>query len=299
MRIRTIKPVKLDSQKLQSVPIAARYLFDQLLMVADDEGRFRAVPVKLRNEIFKYDPPDAVSVDDVAGWLAALCRLGLLTCYEIDGERFACFPGFREHQVVNRPRPSELPPPPIDSGCIPDSPTTHGGLSEASVGEWKGMEGKGTEGKPARNPGAPPRAAVSVSSKNDPDPTHPIGLSDVPEVAAAWNDAAGYMSTQMDRIGESGLSDAELLGFERHLCGRRSLEWFKLYVEAIKTTKTPYFRAHKGPWTLGLALDSENVIDWVEKNRGNDASKSKKAAGFDGDAFTAEMLAKIPEEESC
>jgi hypothetical protein len=153
-RIRTIKPELWDDELLGSCSISARLLFIGLISNADDEGRLRGAPARLAGRIFQYDelPPRKVEA-----WLVELDEAGRIVRYAVGKERFIWLPGFKKNQVINKWKPSILPPPPLHSydpntGEVrePDGSATGNGqhLSAISPGSVPpGMEGNGVEGK--------------------------------------------------------------------------------------------------------------------------------------------------------
>lgn len=147
-RIRTIKPEFWQDERLGQLPMSVRMLFLGLVSMADDEGRMRGSPLLIRAQVFPYD----LEVDVVAG-LDQLESIGRIQRYQGEGEAFIWVRNFGKHQRINRSSPSCFPVPPEPSV------SAHGGLSEDSLREGKGMEGKGKdqgmEGKAAQQP--PPK----------------------------------------------------------------------------------------------------------------------------------------------
>ena len=76
--------------------------------------------------------------------LTELAGLGLIRLYGQKGTRYADFPSWTDHQRINRPTPSKLPP-------YNESLNTHGVLTEDS--SRKGKEGKGRQEKREREGG--------------------------------------------------------------------------------------------------------------------------------------------------
>lgn len=120
-----------------------------MLLEADDEGRLVCDPEQLRVTIFGYHPKVTRAVVEAA--LDDLETSGLLKLYADRGTRYAWFPSWDDHQRINRPTPSKLPP-------YIDSLNAHGVLTEHS--SLIGEEGKGKEGRGRDNPS--PRAEEAV-----------------------------------------------------------------------------------------------------------------------------------------
>ena len=136
MRIRTIKPEFWKSPKVASVPWGARLVFAGLISLSDDEGRFVATPRYVASELFPFDAHPQTAVSKA---MSALCAVQLVVTYEHAGVSYGFLPGFTEHQRIEKPKPSKLPPPPASR----TSPGTSPGL----VADESSMEGKGREGK--------------------------------------------------------------------------------------------------------------------------------------------------------
>lgn len=118
-RIRTLKPEMWQDEKIGTLSRDARLLFVGLITMADDEGRFRALPSAICGHVFPYDD-DALR--RVEKWLSDLESEQLITRYTIDGFTYGSLNGWGRHQRINRASISELPPPPSLNG--------HGGLHE-------------------------------------------------------------------------------------------------------------------------------------------------------------------------
>ncbi len=108
-RIRTIKPEFPQSETIGRLTREARLLFLQLFTLVDDAGRARAAPRMLASLLYPYDDDAAERID---GWLAELGRHGLVVCYAQGGARYLAITHWNEHQKIDRPTPSRLPPPP-------------------------------------------------------------------------------------------------------------------------------------------------------------------------------------------
>jgi hypothetical protein len=136
-RIRSIKPTIWESEQLGDVSFQARLTFIGLITQADDEGRLKGSPRRLRGKLFPYDD---VTAKDVSKWLTELSVNGLITLYSVAGEQFISLPTWEKHQKINRPTDSALPSP-SDADVVP----IHGVLTEDSPQEGKGREGRGGE----------------------------------------------------------------------------------------------------------------------------------------------------------
>lgn len=153
-RIRTIKPEFFTSLTIADLPFTARLTFIGLWTEADDEGRLLYDPRLVRAAVW---PLDDRSVEDVVNDVGALTERSLIVHYKVDGREYLQINGWAEHQKINRPQPSKLPPPPNegddatfphDTGAGESSLNDHGTVSERSLPERKGKERKGKEYSP-------------------------------------------------------------------------------------------------------------------------------------------------------
>lgn len=135
-RIRTIKPDFWTDEKIVELPMEVRLFFIGSWNFADDNGNLQRSAKKLKMQIF---PADAIDCEPL---IQELLTHGLLTEYEVDGEKFLHIKGFKAHQVINRPSKTGLPT--LEEQDLFES------LSESSLTEGKGREGKGKDmsGKP-------------------------------------------------------------------------------------------------------------------------------------------------------
>jgi hypothetical protein len=114
-RIRTIKPEFWDDDVIGTLSRDARLLFVATWNLADDEGLLRWTSVYLKSQAFMYD--DDLTVEDVASLMGELAGADLVFPYQggVTKQRLAFIVHFRRHQKVNRPQPSKLPPPSLQS----------------------------------------------------------------------------------------------------------------------------------------------------------------------------------------
>lgn len=135
-RIRTIKPDFWTDEKIVELPMEVRLFFIGSWNFADDNGNLQRSAKKLKMQIF---PADSIDCEPL---IQELLTHGLLTEYEVDGEKFLNIKGFKAHQVINRPSKTGLPT--LEERDLFD------GLTEPSLTEGKGRERKGKDmsGKP-------------------------------------------------------------------------------------------------------------------------------------------------------
>lgn len=109
-RIRTVKPALFTSLTVNAWPVAVRYTFVGLFTYLDDDGRGVDEPRLIKAELYPLD--DGVSASKVDKHLSTIAQ-GPLCRYEVDGKRFLHLTSWAEHQRINRPTKSRIPPCPI------------------------------------------------------------------------------------------------------------------------------------------------------------------------------------------
>jgi hypothetical protein len=126
---------------------AARETFNGLITMADDEGRFLALTSSIIGHLFPFDSErDPGLSRKVKTWIGEIKDSGMILFYVTDNVPYGAFRNWAKHQQINRPSPSEIPPPP-DPGVAADnavietsagwkqaarSRNSHGALSEGS-----------------------------------------------------------------------------------------------------------------------------------------------------------------------
>ena len=105
MRIRTLKPYMWEDEKIGHVTRDARLLFIGLITMADDAGRFRAIPTLIVGHIYPYDQDAGRKV---CKWLQELETVGLIQLY---GDTYGCIVNWEKHQRISHRTPSLLPNP--------------------------------------------------------------------------------------------------------------------------------------------------------------------------------------------
>ena len=134
-RIRTIKPEFWTDDKIVQVSIPARLLFIGIWNFADDSGNLENSPTQIKMRIL---PADSCSVPPL---LQELIGVGVLREYSVDNKNYLNIPGFTNHQVINKPSKTRLPPPPTTTP-LPDGREGKGREVEL---EGNGKERKGSK----------------------------------------------------------------------------------------------------------------------------------------------------------
>lgn len=165
-RIRSIKPEIRRSLVVSSWPYPVRWTFVGLPGYLDDEGRGHDDTRLIKSELYPLD--DDMTSRKLEHHLQQIAANGPLCRYEVDGRRYLHVTTWNEHQRVNRPSPSRIPPCPIHERALND----HGVLSEPSSPRARACApaeqgaGKGAGSRePGREQGA--GAAVAASTHHD------------------------------------------------------------------------------------------------------------------------------------
>jgi hypothetical protein len=108
-RIRSIKPEAWQDERLGCVSREGRLLWVVLVTLADDEGRFRALPALILGHGFPFDK-DAPK--KLSGWLEEVAGAGLIRLYSVGGHDYGMFPRWTDNQRISKPSASVLPAPP-------------------------------------------------------------------------------------------------------------------------------------------------------------------------------------------
>lgn len=107
-RIRTIKPEFPRSETIGKLSRDARLLFIQIWTIVDDAGRSRAASRMLASLLYPYDND---APDLIGGWLDELERHFCIRRYTVDGNTYLDIPKWLEHQKIDHPSKSRIPPP--------------------------------------------------------------------------------------------------------------------------------------------------------------------------------------------
>lgn len=171
-----MKPTIWESEQVAEVSLKARLTFIGLITQADDDGRLKGSPRRIKGQLFRYDDTTAEEVNEL---LTELAVNELIIRFENGGKQFIELPTWHQHQKINRKTDSVLP-----SHSDPDSVITHGALTEDSLQEGRGTEGN-KEGKGKESSGLAPADAnlshllADLVAANDPNGKRP-------NVTKAW-----------------------------------------------------------------------------------------------------------------
>jgi hypothetical protein len=107
-RIRTIKPEFQQSESMARVSRDARLTFILMWPQADDSGRLRANSRILASVLF---PADKDAGDLIDGWLDELESQNCIRRYSADGNSYVQICKWLDHQKIDHPTTSKIPPP--------------------------------------------------------------------------------------------------------------------------------------------------------------------------------------------
>jgi hypothetical protein len=106
-RIRTIKPEFPQSESMGRVSREARLLFIMLWTICDDAGRTRAASRMLASLLYPYDDDAGKRME---GWLKELEREKCIVRYKIEGSTYLEICKWLNHQKIDKPSASKIPP---------------------------------------------------------------------------------------------------------------------------------------------------------------------------------------------
>lgn len=191
-RIRTIKPEFFTSLTVASLPIEARLTFIGLWTHVDDEGRCVDDARLIKAAIWPLD--DRISTD-VELDLKRLSESSLILRYTVGERSYLTVRGWSEHQRINRPTKSKLPPPP----AAPEPPPA----SEKPAPPPAKTPGQSTTRPPVDESSAQPHAHLSEDSREERNREQGTGKGTNPPSAA--------------RPGDGDVIDAEIIDAPRAL----------------------------------------------------------------------------------
>jgi hypothetical protein len=171
-RIRTIKPEFPQSESMGRVSRDARLTFIMLWTIADDSGRLRGNSRMLASLLFPYDDDARKHIDS---WLGELERENCITRYVVDGDSYLQVNGWANHQKIDKPSASKIPPPP-ESSRILANPRESSPLDQ---GEDQGREGNGDS---AEDEASPPAFTIPLIDKSE----YGVTQAQVDEWSAAY-----------------------------------------------------------------------------------------------------------------
>jgi len=98
-----------QNEKFTRMPLGAQMLQIGIITHADDQGRVKANPSFLRNQIFP-DNEDVTNAD-IQKWLGAMVKNGTVLIYTIDEKQYAQLLNWWKYQSLQYAQPSQFPRP--------------------------------------------------------------------------------------------------------------------------------------------------------------------------------------------
>lgn len=172
-RIRSIKPEIRRSLTVCAWPYPVRWTFVGLPGYLDDAGRGHDDVRLIKAELYPID--DDMTTKKLNQHLTLITDTGPLCRYEVAGKRYLHVVSWREHQRVNRPTPSRIPPCPIHEPDV----RTHDGLTEASSPRARVEQGKEGSREQGAGKGAGSREGAAAAAEHRGGP-HLAQLLDEP-----------------------------------------------------------------------------------------------------------------------
>jgi hypothetical protein len=153
-RIRTIKPEFPQSESMGKVSRESRLCFILLWTLADDAGRLRGNSRMLASLLYPYDTDAARLMDK---WLADLSDNGCIVRYEVDGNTYIQISAWLDHQKIDKPSASRLPPVPADRSG------TFWNVRDDSSAEGKGGDQGKDQGEEGAEQSPPPAISLPLN----------------------------------------------------------------------------------------------------------------------------------------
>ena len=271
MRIRTIKPGFWDSVSVGKLADPIRLLYAATWNMSDDEGLISPWNVQeCRAICFRYQDRTA---EEVQSFMRELIDTGHIVIYKsaVDNNDIAWIPTFGCHQVINRPMPSKLTPPPLnDEDILRAYYRRHKGLC-CVCGEFVSIDDEDLDKVVVRKIGSGQypsniviaHTACQCDSKGKKKPkskSKAKAPSWLTEYAEIWSDAYG------GQMAYSTVARAFKALENEH--GRdRTMSAFKNYCGSTPARFNPTvhkFRATFGQWSEAVAekVVDEGLKDW-------------------------------------
>lgn len=216
MPTRIVRDGILTSERIAKLDWAQEVFYRRLMSVADDYGRFYALPALIRAACYPL-LVDKVKDANISAWLTACVDAGLLHVYvAADAKRYLEIIGFGQ-RIQSK---SKFPEPSAESSEAQPSTVAHGEVpgKTAVVVVGDGVEG-GVEGEPARK-----RAAgAQRRSMNLTDMPSDFGISDR---VRQWAKRKGYEHRLEDHL--------EAFRCKATAKGYRYADWDSALMEAVR-----------------------------------------------------------------
>lgn len=266
-RIRSIKPEFFTSLTIADLTPEQRITFIGLWTHADDEGRCVDDARLIKAAIWPLDDRTAADIETDLG---VLSESSLILRYTLNRKRYLVVRSWAEHQRINRPTPSKLPPPPqgpiLGATCTDgDSSTPHGVLTEGSLAERKGKEQGKEQGTGKGNPSPPPAACAS----DDPGPAFDEFWSRYPRKAGKSEAAKSWIKAMKDGADSALLLAAVKTHADYHVAAKTEQQFIPhastwLNQKRYEDEPLPLPRTKSGPSTAPREMSEEEMQSALE-----------------------------------
>lgn len=194
---RIVRETWIDSPRIDQLDANAERFYLRLILKADDFGRFHGHHSLLRAGLFPLK--DDVRNTDIARWIAACEKAGVLRCYEVDSKPYIQVNDFKQRTRLGI---SKFPNPPTDDGQMTvkrpssDGQTTDN-RSPYSETETETETESETLGKPKRAAvAAPPSDSEWLASLKANPAYHEIDIDREHGKMTAWCGLNGKMPSR-------------------------------------------------------------------------------------------------------
>ncbi|MFD5384330.1 hypothetical protein ACFWMG_05035 [Streptomyces sp. NPDC127074] len=283
-RIRTIKPEFFTSLTVADLTPEQRLTFIGLWTHADDAGRCVDDPRLIKAAIWPLDDRTAA---DIEIDLKALSESSLITRYIVNRKRYIAVTNWREHQRINRPTASKLPP--VEQGEQPDpepptsgysdSRTPHGECSEPSPPERKGRE-QGREGnREGKGEGVAGVAEPSADPSGEAEPQRPDGLHLIPDDFYLNDTMRRWAVATFGQLLDPDFETEQFISYWRSE-GRRKRNWHDAWQKWIRDSGRRAYERQNRQTSNVIALASGQPLPGPDTNL---AGWAAVAASFDSE----------------
>ena len=162
-RIRTIKPTFFISTSIAQISYTTRLTFVGLWTYVDDSGRGVDDKRLIKAALWPLD--DKHGANRVEADLVSLEKHGFIERYTHDGRSYLRIRNWTEHQRIDKPQQSKLPPSPEEAANVPGSFHERSKNDPGTLPPKDGLERKGKERKgipPTPLSEEPPAASESA-----------------------------------------------------------------------------------------------------------------------------------------
>lgn len=174
-RIRTIKPEFWRSPDIRELSFFQRLLYIGLWNLADDEGRGKYEPASIAADLFltEFSLNPHGTITEVSNAFTEYSNRQMVAVYEVKNRQYFQIMNWRDHQRINRPTASKLPPLTCtDSTQIEFTESSLSPHAQLTPGTWN-REGEHELINPQIPPNEPPTETHTTPPVEDKKPTTP------------------------------------------------------------------------------------------------------------------------------